>query len=43
MKLFQGFISPSSVFAREDFVEFRKEAEYLTGKIREYLAKKGYM
>jgi uncharacterized protein len=34
--------NPSSVFTREDFVEFRKEAEYLAGTITEYLFKKGY-
>lgn len=35
--------NPSYVFSRDDFVEFRREAEYLAGKIREYLVKKGYL
>lgn len=35
--------NPSSIFTREDFVEFRKEAEYLANKIREYFVKKGYL
>ena len=35
--------NPSSIFTREDFVEFRKEAEYLSDKIRDYLVKKGYL
>ena len=35
--------NPSYVFSRGDFVEFRKEAEYLSDKIRDYLVKKGYL
>ena len=35
--------NPSYVFSRDDFVEFRRDAEYLAGKIREYLVKKGYL
>lgn len=34
--------NPAYVFTKEDFVEFRGEAEVLSDKIREYLKQKGY-
>jgi len=35
--------NPSYIFTREDFVEFKKEAEELSNKIRAYLKEKGYL
>ena len=35
--------NPSYTFANEDFIEFKKEAEELTDKIRKYLRKKRYI
>lgn len=35
--------NPSYVFTKEDFVEFRKEAEELTNKISLFLGEKGYL
>ena len=35
--------NPSYVFTREDFLEFRKEAGYISDKIRSYLMEKGYL
>jgi len=35
--------NPSYMFTREDFVEFKKEAEELSDKIKAYLEEKGYL
>jgi uncharacterized protein (UPF0332 family) len=35
--------NPSYMFTGEDFVEFKKEAEELSGKIKAYLEEKGYL
>jgi uncharacterized protein (UPF0332 family) len=35
--------NPSYVFTKEDFVEFKKEAEELSNKIKDYLKGKGYL
>jgi len=35
--------NPSYIFTREDFIEFRNEAENLASMIREHLFKKGYI
>ena len=35
--------NPSYTFTNEDFIEFKKEAEELTDKIRKYSRKKGYL
>jgi hypothetical protein len=35
--------NPSYIFTKEDFIEFKKEAEALADKIREYLKEKGYL
>ncbi len=35
--------NPAYIFVEEDFIEFRKEAEVLTGKIKTHLAEKGYL
>jgi len=35
--------NPSYVFVREDFVEFKKEAEELSTKITGFLKEKGYL
>jgi uncharacterized protein (UPF0332 family) len=35
--------NPSYVFTSEDFVELRKEAGYLSDKIKGYLIEKGYL
>jgi hypothetical protein len=35
--------NPSYMFTKEDFVEFRKEAEGLSGRIKDYLKDKGYI
>jgi len=35
--------NPSYVFTKEDFIEFKKEAEELANKINGYLAEKGYL
>jgi len=35
--------NPSYVFTREDFIEFRKDAEDLANKIKNYLIEKGYL
>jgi uncharacterized protein (UPF0332 family) len=35
--------NPSYIFIRGDFLEFRKEAEDLVGKIKGYLMEKGYL
>jgi uncharacterized protein (UPF0332 family) len=35
--------NPSYIFARDDFLEFKKEAEYLSEKIRFYLKEKRYL
>lgn len=34
--------NPSYVFTRDDFIEFKKDAEDLANKIRNYLIEKGY-
>ena len=35
--------NPSYMFTGEDFVEFKREAEELSGKIKAYLKGKGYL
>lgn len=35
--------NPAYIFTKEDFTEFRKEAEVLSDKIKEYLKQKGYI
>ncbi|MDP2755766.1 MAG: HEPN domain-containing protein [Nitrospirota bacterium] len=35
--------NPSYIFTRDDFLEFKKEAEYLSEKIKAYLKEKGYL
>lgn len=35
--------NPSYIFTREDFIEFKTEAEGLTDKIKGYLMEKGYL
>lgn len=35
--------NPSYVFTRDDFIEFKKDAEDLANKIRNYLIEKGYL
>ncbi|MEK6692214.1 MAG: HEPN domain-containing protein [Nitrospirota bacterium] len=35
--------NPSYVFTEEDFMEFRKEAEGMADKIKDYLTEKGYL
>lgn len=35
--------NPSYVFTKEDFIEFKKEAEELVNKINAYLQDKGYL
>ena len=35
--------NPSYVFIKEDFIEFKKEAEKLTDKIRDYLKRNDYL
>ena len=35
--------NPSSLFTKEDFVEFKREAEALIDQIRSYLKQKGYV
>lgn len=35
--------NPSYVFTKEDFIEFKKEAEKLTDKIRDYLKRNDYL
>ncbi|MCI2424482.1 HEPN domain-containing protein [Candidatus Acetothermia bacterium] len=35
--------NPSYIFTKEDFVEFKKEAEELSNKIKGYLKEKGYL
>jgi len=35
--------NPSYMFTKDDFVEFKKEAEYLSDKIKAYLKEKGYL
>ncbi|HSV31926.1 MAG TPA: HEPN domain-containing protein [Atribacteraceae bacterium] len=35
--------NPSYMFTKEDFVEFKKEAEELSNKIKSYLKETGYL
>jgi len=35
--------NPAYFFAKEDFIEFRKEAEVMSDKIKSYLRQKGYI
>ena len=35
--------NPSYVFTKEDFIEFKKEAEKLSDKVRDYLKRKDYL
>jgi uncharacterized protein (UPF0332 family) len=35
--------NPSYMFTKEDFVEFKEEAEELSNKTKSYLAEKGYL
>lgn len=35
--------NPSYIFTKEDFIEFKKEAEELVNKINTYLQEKGYL
>jgi len=35
--------NPSYEFTKDDFIELKKETEELTGKIKAYLTKKGYL